>query len=55
MKSDKGFVFLVPGAVTHIYVAHDDWCAIFKPGGSCNCNSIELRRDVERMVEEDDQ
>lgn len=26
-----------PGTITNAYIAHDDWCLIFK-GGDCNCN-----------------
>jgi len=33
---------LKPG-LTHAYVFHDEWCAVFK-GGPCNCNpEIEMR------------
>ena len=34
---------LTPGALTHAYIYHDDWCSIFQ-GGPCDCNPDLLLR-----------
>ena len=33
----RGELKMKPGALSHLMIAHDDWCAIFK-GGVCNCD-----------------
>ncbi len=35
---------LTKGALTHVDIAHDDWCALLTHGGPCDCNpEIRLR------------
>lgn len=36
-----------PGTYQDVYVYHDDWCALLKGKGSCNCNP-----EVERIKRE---
>ena len=36
-----------PGTVTHTEVMHDDWCAIYTPERTCNCNPTRVLRDAD--------
>lgn len=37
---------LPPGSLTHVFVAHDDWCAFWR-SARCNCNpELRISRDT---------
>jgi hypothetical protein len=41
----EGKLNLDPGAMQHIEVRHDDWCALLVRGGYCSCDpDIRVRR-----------
>jgi hypothetical protein len=42
----RQLVEIEPGKLTHVFVQHDEWCALLKGRGDCNCNpDVSSRSD----------